>query len=100
MPSWSAPWSPTTPPTAGTPDVPMVIPEINNDHLKVIADQRKRLGTTRGFIAVKSNCSIQSYVPALSLLKEKFGLKQGAGLHLSGHFRRRQDLRDLARDGG
>lgn len=60
----------------GTPDVPMVIPEINNDHLKVIADQRKRLGTTRGFIAVKSNCSIQSYVPALSILKEKYGLKK------------------------
>ena len=60
----------------GTPDVPMVIPEINNDHLKVIADQRKRLSTTRGFIAVKSNCSIQSYVPALSILKEKYGLKK------------------------
>ena len=60
----------------GTPDVPMVIPEINNDHLKVIDDQKKRLGTQRGFIAVKSNCSIQSYVPALSILKEKYGLKK------------------------
>lgn len=53
-----------------TPDVPMVIPEINADHLAVIAAQRKRLGTTRGFIAVKPNCSIQSYVPALSALLE------------------------------
>lgn len=52
------------------PDVPMVIPEINADHLAVIAAQRKRLGTTRGFIAVKPNCSIQSYVPALSALLE------------------------------
>ena len=55
-----------------TPDVPMVIPEINPEHLAVIAYQRKRLGTTRGFIAVKPNCSIQSYVPALTpLLKYK-----------------------------
>ncbi len=55
-----------------TPDVPMVIPEINPEHLAVIADQRKRLGTTKGFIAVKPNCSIQSYVPALTpLLKYK-----------------------------
>lgn len=60
----------------GTPDVPMVIPEINNDHLKVIDDQRKRLSTKRGFVAVKSNCSIQSYVPALSIIKEKFGLNK------------------------
>ena len=51
-----------------TPDVPMVIPEINDAHLAVIAHQRKRLGTTRGFIAVKPNCSIQSYVPALTPL--------------------------------
>lgn len=53
-----------------TPDVPMVIPEINDDHLAVIAAQRKRLGTKRGFIAVKSNCSIQSYVPALTALMD------------------------------
>ena len=53
-----------------TPDVPMVIPEINAEHLAVIPAQRKRLGTTRGFIAVKPNCSIQSYVPALSALAE------------------------------
>jgi len=57
-----------------TPDVPMIIPEINPDHSKVIVDQRKRLGTERGFIAVKSNCSIQSYVPAFHPLKDKFGL--------------------------
>ncbi len=53
-----------------TPDVPMVIPEINDAHLEVIAAQRKRLGTKRGFIAVKPNCSIQSYVPALTALLE------------------------------
>ena len=52
----------------GTPDVPMVIPEINADHFAVIPAQRKRLGTKYGFIAVKPNCSIQSYVPALSAL--------------------------------
>lgn len=51
-----------------TPDVPMVIPEINDEHLAIIDAQRKRLGTKRGFIAVKPNCSIQSYVPALSAL--------------------------------
>lgn len=59
-----------------TPDVPMVVPEINANHIKVIEAQRKRLGTTRGFIAVKSNCSIQSYVPALHPLKEKYGIKR------------------------
>jgi aspartate-semialdehyde dehydrogenase len=48
-----------------TPDVPMVVPEINPEHILVIESQRKRLGTKRGFIAVKSNCSLQSYVPAL-----------------------------------
>ena len=53
-----------------TPDVPMVIPEINDAHLEVIEAQRKRLGTKRGFIAVKPNCSIQSYVPALTALLE------------------------------
>ena len=53
-----------------TPDVPMVIPEINPEHFDVIKDQMKRLGTTRGFIAVKPNCSIQSYTPALSAWKE------------------------------
>ncbi|MGI5984623.1 MAG: aspartate-semialdehyde dehydrogenase [Clostridiales bacterium] len=58
-----------------TPDVPMVIPEINPEHIRVIDSQRKRLGTKRGFIAAKSNCSIQSYVPALHPLREEFGLK-------------------------
>ncbi len=58
-----------------TPDVPMVIPEINPDHIQIILAQRKRLGTKRGFIAVKSNCSIQSYVPALSPLRQ-FGLEK------------------------
>ena len=49
-----------------TPDVPMMIPEINPEHMEVIESQRKRLGTTKGFIAVKPNCSIQSYAPVLS----------------------------------
>ena len=53
-----------------TPDVPMVIPEINPDHFEVIKFQKQRLGTTRGFIAVKPNCSIQSYTPALSAWRE------------------------------
>ena len=57
-----------------TDDVPMVVPEINAEHLEVIAAQRARLGTKRGFIAVKSNCSLQSYVPALHPLK-KYGLE-------------------------
>ena len=56
-----------------TPDVPMVVPEINAEHLKVIEHQRQRLGTKRGFIAVKSNCSLQSYVPALHPLM-KYGI--------------------------
>lgn len=55
-----------------TDDVPMVIPEINNDHIEVIKYQKERLGTKKGFIAVKPNCSIQSYVPFISpLLKFK-----------------------------
>jgi len=57
-----------------TDDVPMVVPEINPEHLDVIPAQRQRLGTKRGFIAVKSNCSLQSYVPALHPLK-KYGLE-------------------------
>lgn len=56
-----------------TPDVPMIIPEINPEHTEIIKSQRKRLGTKRGFVAVKSNCSIQSYVPALAPLM-KFGV--------------------------
>ena len=53
-----------------TPDVPMVVPELNPEHLEVIESKKKRLGTTRGFIAVKPNCSIQSYTPALHALKK------------------------------
>lgn len=53
-----------------TPDVPMVVPEINPEHFDVIESQKKRLGTTRGFIAVKPNCSIQSYAPVLTAWKE------------------------------
>lgn len=53
-----------------TPDVPMVVPEINSEHFAVIEAQKKRLGTTRGFIAVKPNCSIQSYTPCLAAWRE------------------------------
>ncbi len=53
-----------------TPDVPMVVPEINPEHMKVIEFQKKRLGTKRGFVAVKPNCSIQSYAPVLTAWKE------------------------------
>lgn len=53
-----------------TPDVPMVVPEINPEHFAVIEDQKKRLGTKKGFIAVKPNCSIQSYTPALAAWKK------------------------------
>ena len=53
-----------------TPDVPMVIPEINPEHMDVIEFQKKRLGTGKGFVAVKPNCSVQSYVPALTAWKE------------------------------
>ena len=58
-----------------TPDVPMVVPEINADHIRIIDAQRRRLGTKRGFIAVKSNCSLQSYVPALHPLM-KYGIEK------------------------
>ena len=58
-----------------TPDVPMVVPEINPDHIEIIKAQRERLGTKRGFIAVKSNCSLQSYGPALHPLKD-FGIER------------------------
>jgi aspartate-semialdehyde dehydrogenase len=59
-----------------TPDVPMVVPEINAEHIDIIPAQRKRLGTKRGFIAVKSNCSLQSYVPALHPLMKDFGVSK------------------------
>lgn len=58
-----------------TPDVPMIVPELNANHAEIIPAQRRRLGTKRGFIAVKSNCSLQSYVPALFPLSE-FGIKK------------------------
>ncbi len=58
-----------------TPDVPMIIPEVNPEHIAIVASQKKRLGTKRGFISVKSNCSIQSYVPALQPLR-KFGISK------------------------
>ncbi len=58
-----------------TPDVPMIIPEVNPEHIAIVAVQKKRLGTSRGFISVKSNCSIQSYVPALEPLR-KFGIEK------------------------
>lgn len=53
-----------------TSDVPMIIPEVNDDHVAIIEEQKKRLGTTRGFVAVKPNCSIQSYAPCLAAWKE------------------------------
>ena len=53
-----------------TPDVPMVVPEINTEHFEVIEAQKKRLGTARGFVAVKPNCSIQSYAPVLTAWME------------------------------
>ena len=59
-----------------TPDVPMVVPEINAEHIEVISAQRARLGTKRGFIAVKSNCSLQSYVPALHPLMRDYGVSK------------------------
>ncbi|MEE1049574.1 MAG: aspartate-semialdehyde dehydrogenase family protein, partial [Clostridia bacterium] len=57
-----------------TDDVPMIVPELNPEHAEIIEAQRKRLGTKRGFVSVKSNCSLQSYVPALHPLL-KYGVK-------------------------
>jgi aspartate-semialdehyde dehydrogenase len=59
-----------------TPDVPMIIPEINPQHLEIIPEQRKRLGTKRGFVAVKSNCSLQSYLPAMAIVNEKYPIER------------------------
>lgn len=59
-----------------TPDVPMIVPEINAEHTDIIPAQRNRLGTKKGFIAVKSNCSLQSYVPALHPLLDDFGVEK------------------------
>jgi aspartate-semialdehyde dehydrogenase len=61
----------------GTPDVPMMIPEVNPEHTAIVEAQRRRLGTKRGFVAVKPNCSLQSYVPAIHPLM-KFGPKRVA----------------------
>ncbi len=99
MPRPSARWCPTTPPTAGPPDVPMVVPEINPEHLEVIAAQRRRLGTKRGFIAVKSNCSIQSYVPALHPLRE-FGIEKVLVCTYQAISGAGKTFETLARDGG
>lgn len=79
----------------GTPDVPMIIPEINADHAAVIDAQRKRLGTKRGFISVKSNCSLQSYVPAIHPLMD-LNVTKVLAWHLPGHLRRWKNLQDLA----
>ncbi len=81
----------------GTPDVPMMIPEVNPDHVSVIEAQRKRLGTKRGFVAVKPNCSLQSYVPAIHPLREVRS-EADRGLHVPGDLGRGEDLRDLAGD--
>ncbi len=59
-----------------TNDVPMIVPEINDEHTDIIPAQKTRLGTKRGFIAVKSNCSLQSYVPALHPLMSEFGVEK------------------------
>ena len=82
-----------------TPDVPMVVPEINAEHIEIIPAQRKRLGTKRGFIAVKSTCSLQSYV-ARAAPAARLRYHQMPGLHLSGHLRRGQNVRDLPRYSG
>ena len=71
-----------------TPDVPMVIPEINPDHFEVIKFQKQRLGTTRGFIAVKPNCSIHSGTQCV----ERVRAVRGSRYYISGYFRSRKDL--------
>lgn len=81
-----------------TPDVPMVVPEINPEHMKVIEFQKKRLGTTRGFVAVKPNCSIQSYAPVLTAWKEFEPYEVGCN-NLSGNLRSRKDIQGLAGNG-
>ena len=75
-----------------TPDVPMVVPEINPEHFDVIEFQKKRLGTKRGFIAVKPNCSIQSYAPVLTAWKEFDHMK--CCNHIPGNFRSRKTFKD------
>ena len=80
-----------------TPDVPMMVPELNAHHSAVIEAQRKRLGTKRGFIAAKPNCSLQSYVPAIHPLLA-FGPSKIAVSHVPSDQRCRQDVRDVAGD--
>lgn len=74
-----------------TDDVPMIIPEINDEHMAIVEAQKKRLGTKRGFISVKSNCSIQSYVPRSQPLTQ-VRYHKGSRLHISGNFRCRQNI--------
>ena len=64
-----------------TADVPMVVPELNPEHIEIIKAQRERLGTKRGFIAVKSNCSLQSYLPAMAVINEKYPIDKAPALH-------------------
>ena len=80
-----------------TPDVPMIIPEINADHAAVIESQRKRLGTKRGFV-VREVQLLPAELRARHPSPAGPGGDQGAGLHLPGHLRGGQDLRDHARD--
>ncbi len=70
-----------------TPDVPMIIPEINPQHIEIIPAQRERLGTKRGFIAVKSNCSLQSYLPAMAVVNMKYPNRPRSCNNLSSYFR-------------
>ena len=79
-----------------TPDVPMVVPEINAEHFEVIKDQKKRLGTTRGFIAVKTELFDQSYAPCLAAWKE-FGPKEFVVTNISGNFRSRKNIQKTGR---
>ena len=81
-----------------TPDVPMIVPEINPEHAEIIEAQRKRLGTKRGFISVKSNCSLQSYVPGASPSYEIWN-RICSCLHISGYFRRWENVRKMAGNG-
>ena len=74
-----------------TPDVPMVIPEINPDHFEVIKFQKQRLGTTRGFIAVKPNCSIPELHSGTQCM-ERVRAVRGSRYYISGYFRSRKDL--------
>ena len=80
-----------------TPDVPMVVPEINPQHMEVIKYQKERLGTKRGFVAVKPNCSIQSYAPVLTAWKE-FEPYEVVATTYQAISRSRKDVQGLARD--